>query len=265
VREVIRPPWKGLLLIGGLFASGVAWVFFQKWSSERERAALFDAHRPAVMAKLEAIERLKDAVAAMDPVTDASMVPGAHPLVMAGYDHRAEANGAVVYQEDLPDLSRLGDSAPHYNQRIYQAGLLIDCARLMRLGVYGTYEPQNVHLNVAREYLEACEKLEYVFVLRTRRFEGRAFSGDVLAFELDTGKHLGGFALDFKSETLARVLKDTSTRVEQTSSGGRLRTRRIVTTTDRVVHDDFGAVSGELDRRLEENLRQLMPGLRWLD
>lgn len=258
-------PWKVLLVIGLLLVSCTVWVFFRKWSSERERSALFDGHRAAVTAKLEAIERLKDRVAALPSVTEDALVAGAHPLVMAGYEHRAEANGAVAYQEDLADLSRIGDSAPHYNQRLYQAHLLADCARLMRLGVYGTSEPQNVHLHVARELLEACEKLRYVFVLRTRRFEGLEFSGDVVAFEVDTGQHLGGFALDFMSDSRAKVVKDTSTRVEQISLGGRLRNQRTVTTTERVVHDDFGDVRGQLDVRIEERLNHLMPGLRWLD
>lgn len=256
---------KVLLLIGGLLASCGASLFFVRWSHQRARAELFDRYRARVEPKLAAIERLRDRVAALPPVANDTLAAVAHPLVMAGYDHRAETNGAVVYQEDLGDLSRLGDAGPHYNQRLFQAGLPIDCARLMRLGVYGTYEPQNVHLNVAQEYLEVCAKLDYVFVLRTRRFEGLEFSGDVLAFEVDTGRPLGGFALDFTSAARTSLEKDTAVRVDQVSRGGRLRNQRTVTTTERVVRDDFATVRGDLDVHLEENLRRLMPGIRWLD
>ncbi len=254
-----------MLVIGLLLVGFVVPVTLLRWWSAHQRTALFDEHRAAVTAKLEAVERLQARVAAIPPVTRDALTAGARPPVMAGYDHRAESNGAVVYQEDLGDVSRVDQAAPHYGRRIFQADLIVDCARLMRQGVYGTYEPQNVNVDVARGVLEACEQLAYVYILRTRHFEGLVFSGDVVAFEIDTGRHLGGFALAFTSDPRIDVVKDTSTRVDQTSRGGRLRNKRVVTTTEHLVRDDFGAVRGELDARIKEGLRQLMPGLRWLD
>ena len=68
-----------MLVISLLLVGFVVPVTLLRWWSAHQRTALFDEHRAAVTAKLEAIERLQARVAAIPPVTRDALTAGARP------------------------------------------------------------------------------------------------------------------------------------------------------------------------------------------
>lgn len=249
-----------------MHTSSIAVLFLVILSAGCQSATqkLIEERRAALGPKLGLVEGLADEVKAAPPVTEDHLELGKTPLVMSAIKTAPSITGTLIYAEDLDDVSTEQEIAPHYKARISMARPLRECGSLLRRGTYGQQAPQNAHANVAKEFLDACGNVEYVFVLRTRKAESREFIGDVLAFELATGKPLGGFAVDFTSEGRRDKVTNTTTKVTTTRVGNRNRTTVTKTTTTNTVDADAEQLRSDLADAIVDGITRLAPAATWV-
>jgi hypothetical protein len=81
--------------------------------------------------------------------------------------------------------------------------------------------------SVVEQYLSACQRLEYVLVIRkleftepelsleTKQFKSGKYRAEVLAFELQSGKLLGGFTVSAKNEDSVMLLDGDASHVKR--------------------------------------------------
>jgi len=230
-----------------------------------EAKKAIEQRRMPVAAKLAAVTAIAAKARALPPTKEATLTLGTTPLVMALNTTSPLRTGTLVYEQDLDDLSVLKDQAPHYTMRIGRATLLNDCGQLLAKGTYGQQSAPNVHVNVAVEYLDACANLAYVFVLRTQEQKARAFTGDLVAFELASGKHLGGFPIAITSEGRRDTVSNTTTSVSTRHVGTRARTTVTKTTSTSTVDADRDQLASDLADAVQEGIQKLVPAVAWLD
>ena len=173
-------------------------------------------------------------------------------------------NGTILYEQAMENLRVPNDNPPHYNLRILYAQLLEQCGGLLeRGGLAPSFDPVNLPANVAKQLLDSCINLEYIFVLRTRKLSGREFSGDVVAFELASGKHIGGFPVSFTSEGRTDTVTDTTRTPNPRRVGGRTRNTTKVTTMTHSVNADDAQLRSDLAEEIERSIKQLVPNVQW--
>ena len=216
-------------------------------SCQREGTRILNERRAAVSAKLDRVQSLRAALAAVPPVTEPILTLGPTPLTFTGLP-----TATVVYEQALTDLRVLNEAGPHYRARIPKAQLLEDCGELLRRGADDAIPA------VAKTRLDGCINIEYVFILRTRTFTEHDFEGDVVAFSLATGRPIGGFPLDFTSAGRT----DTVTSNSYTTVPRRRGRTPSVTkhTTTRTVNTDSQQVRFDLADAIEAEIARLAPG-----
>ena len=233
-------------------------------SCERENTRVINKRRAAVSAKLDQIQNLRAAVGAVPPVVEGKLSIGTAPLVMTMLTDSPLPTGTVVYEQVLEDLQEKNDAPPHYRQRIARAELLEDCGSLLaKGGLSPNFDPVNTPANVAQQKLDACANIEYIFVLRTKTMEGREFAGDLVAFEVASGKYLGGFPIAFTSEGRTDTVTSTTRSQPQRTAGRRYKiTTKTVTST---VNADAEQVRSDLADEVEGGIKHFLPDVRWLN
>lgn len=188
-------------------------------------------------------------------------IPG--PLVFASDVNEKELSTAtVIYAEDIPELS-----APvnHSASRMNRTTLLPECATLLKTGRYNSSSP-DVHEIIVRSYLSKCQNLKYLFVLRSKKSEPREFVGDLVAFDLVTGKSLGGLALAIQSEGRTdKVTNANTTTTRTTGVTGRTTTTRTTTTTTGYVNNDESQLRSELSEAITSGIKRYVPAARFVD
>lgn len=223
---------------------------------------LIDDHRPAVESTIARTQQIGASLATIPPVTkDAMTIPG--PVVIArDEDEKQMGTATFIYAEDIAELTS-ADPPNHSASRFTRATLLTECAAIMRTGKYHSSSP-SVHEIIVRSYLTKCASLKYVFVVRTRKSEPREFVGDLLAFDLATGKNLGGLALSIQSEGLTSKVTDTSTTTTRsTTVTGRTKTTKTTTTTTGYVNHDESQTLSELYVAIQNGLKKQVPGTKF--
>jgi hypothetical protein len=159
-------------------------------------------HRSTLEAKLAAIHELEPVVnAAERSASDTFEVPK-DPVLL---EPESKVNAAVIHAEDLRDPAEL-------------ASVAVRTIRAQRLGECGSILRRKKHVStlsdpipkVAESYLEQCEAVRFLFVVRTFEhqdpqsvdddsFTPGRFEGDVLLYEVATKKSYGGFKISVKS------------------------------------------------------------------
>lgn len=222
----------------------------------RDNSKLIEKHRPALNAKLERIQGLREKLAAIPPAREGSINMGQAPLVMVGYDHAKVPTGTVVYEQSLADLRTENMAALHYVRPITHAQLLTEC---------GSLKPDAYTAEHTETLLQACESIAYVFVLRTQARDERTFVGDVVALEVETGRHLGGFPVTVKSEGRTDEVT-TESRTSTRTTGGRRRRERITKTTGtKLVNADREQLRSDMEDEIQAQIKELVPAVQWLN
>jgi len=224
---------------------------------QRLDTRIINERRAAVSAKLERIQELRKALAAIPPETADTLRLGSAPLVMAAYSDEALPTGTVAYEHTLENLRGRHDAAPHYTFRVRYGTLLEECGELLEKGEGGPS---------TKKVLDSCLNLQYVFVLRTRTMERYEFEGDVVAFDLATGKRIGGFPVEATSAGRTETVTDTKTTRGRSGRRGRPSNspskRETVT---RSVNADLDELRREIGDEVERRLKQLAPAAQVLD
>jgi hypothetical protein len=158
--------------------------------------------RPTVQAALDALGTLPRTA---EPLTGNTLKPP--PAVFDG----AGANALFVYEEDLADVMEAPHDVP---LRTIDSLPLVQCVSILRTGHLFKDTVTRLSPSLATSYLEACERMKYVFVIRTRRYtkptlqlETKQFApgeyrADVFVHALG-GEGFGGFMV--KATNDARV------------------------------------------------------------
>lgn len=150
---------------------------------------------------------LESRIAAIEKI---SLSAAPHGPVHAGAGKHITAHAAVVDDGDLVYLTDLNE----YKMRFHMPDgeQLRTCATAVRKGQMAERDPKK-----QKELLTWCATLEYLLVVRSPKmefpkgyngmnFEAGEVKGDVLAYELPSGKPLGGYA--FHAESSKKVLSD---------------------------------------------------------
>lgn len=153
---------------------------------------VIDRHRAAV-------ERTFASISALAPrVASATVEP---PASLSLRLEGAEANAMFVYAEDV---ARPGEARP-VTLRTLDSVPLLQCGALLSKGVYFNDAVNRPRPGAVEALLQDCARLRYVLIIRQRAYEPprlslatRSFSrgkyeAEVLAFELASGKPLGGY------------------------------------------------------------------------
>ncbi len=190
-----RPlPWP--ILIAAL-ALIIAAILYIRWA--RDFMSVVAERRERVASKLELLEQLGKEVSSAPPVPE-----DAPPIKLAEGDPlpNANRNTIAVHAEDLVDLTKPAPDA----SRICPKHPISDAALLVRQGFLPEQPPLPISgpREAALRLLTRVEELRYLLVLRTinrepprevgsRRFEGGTFEGDVLVYDVEGPRYLGGF------------------------------------------------------------------------
>lgn len=221
---------------------------------------VIEDNRADVQANLTRAQKIGAGLAAVPPVTkDGITLPADVVMVAVSRDDLPTAT--VVYAEDLPELS-----APvEHGDRLAAATLLTECASLLTRGKHVSASNPNVFQNVVKNYLSKCKNLKYLFVLRTRKKEARAMSGDVLAYDLASGKLQGGFAIDVQSGGRTDKVTNTTTSTKTTGVGRRRRTTTTKTTSESSVNADESQLRSDLDDAIDDGIRKYVPTAKFIE
>jgi hypothetical protein len=166
-------------------------------------------HRPGVEKTFAAVQALAPRVALTGPVFTSQVK--AAPVVLEG---GASANAMFIYAEDLskPGAAR---SVP---LRSLDSVPLLQCGSLLSNGTYFADAVTRPAPSVVGQYLSACERLEYVLVIRkieftppllsleTKKFASGVYRAEVLVFELRSGTLLGGYLVEATNEASVMLL-----------------------------------------------------------
>jgi hypothetical protein len=165
--------------------------------------------RAAVEKKLAAIQALQ---LPAEPITEAKVKPA--PLVLERSKGGPESNAMFIYADDLPKPGE----AKAVHLRTLDSAPLLQCGSLLSKQTYFGDSITRPMPSVVDGYLGACERLQYVLVIRlvefkppelsleTKKFASGLYRAEVLAFELKTGELLGGFPVVAKNEDSVMLL-----------------------------------------------------------
>ncbi|MDI3283473.1 hypothetical protein [Polyangium sp. 15x6] len=237
-------------------------------------------HRAPVEAKLANVKALKEQARALPAVSsDVVHIAGGPAPVVSWSGGTVGVNAAIVYLEDLDNLTELGN-VPH---RVSATGTINRCASALATHrePYDAAHPQSAPPTMssyrADEVLDLCQALRYLLVIRSlafvepsaprtstacslydagvgdggagdagasdagtcHRFDGGYLKADVLVFDVESGSHLGGFGF----------VAENSAMVDVTDDGANVK----------------GEIAGNFHRNIEEALkaaaRKALPGL----
>lgn len=195
-------------------------------------------HRAAVEKTFTAIQAIK---LPADGLETPKVKPA--PIVLEG---APETNAMFVYAEDL---AKPGAAAP-VNLRTLDSVPLLQCGSLLSKGAYFADTITHPAPSVVGQYLGACERLQYVLVIRTvqyvapelsletKKFAPGVYRAEVLVFDLRSRELLGGYPVAAKNEDSVALL-----------DGDADHTRRLISNLEAAV---FTA--------LREATRQALPG-----
>jgi hypothetical protein len=165
-------------------------------------------HRAGVEKTLSAVQGLAPRVAATGPVFTTQVK--AAPVVLEG----SSSNAMFIYAEDLP---KPGAARP-VQLRSLDSVPLLQCGSLLSTGTYFADTITRPAPSVVGQYLGACERLEYVLVIRkveftppllsleTKKFASGVYRAEVLVFELRSGTLLGGYLVSATNEDSVMLL-----------------------------------------------------------
>lgn len=174
---------------------------------EPTRAEVVAKHRPAVEARLEAVEKVGAALAKGDPAP-AGGYRSAEAPIWVQYPTPSEpanpdANAFLAYEHDLLDLSKPGDVDDRL--RIPYSELLSQCAESLAGG-------SQLHPTYLDVILTDCAKIDYLFAIRIKdmvkpvaNLDEKTFTPgyldtEILVFDLDAPDvPVGGFPLRVES------------------------------------------------------------------
>lgn len=242
----------GAIALGSLFCAGC------KLGVKKA----IDDHRAGVETTIALTQKIGSSLASVPPVTkDGMTIPG--PVLFASDVNEKELSTAtIIYAEDIAELTAPVD---HSASRLTRANLLTECATILKTGRYHSTSP-DVHPIIVRSYLSKCQNLKYVFVLRSRKSEAREFAGDLLAYDLATGKNLGGLALAIQSEGLTTTVTNTNTTTSRgTTVTGRTTTTKTTTTTTGLVNHDESQLRSEMNVAITNGIKKYVPTARFVD
>ncbi|MDI1444569.1 hypothetical protein [Polyangium sp. 6x1] len=232
-------------------------------------------HRAPVEAKLAKVKALKEQARALPAVSsDVVHVAGGPAPVLSFSGGTVGVNAAIAYLEDLDNLAELGN-VPY---RAAATGTINRCASVLAThrepydAAHPQLSPPSMSSYRADDVLELCEALRYLLVVRSlafvepsdprtsttcspfdagvedggaadagtcHRFGGGYLKADVLVFDVESGRHLGGFAF----------VAESSAMVDVTDDGANVK----------------GEIAGNFHRNIEEALktaaRKALPGL----
>ncbi|WP_153819273.1 hypothetical protein [Polyangium spumosum] len=202
-------------------------------------------HRAPVEAKLAKVKALREQARALPAVSsDAVHIAGGPAPVLAWKAGAVGVNASIVHLEDLDDLTELGN----IRHRASLSKTINRCASVFathREPYNAAYPrltpPPPMSSHGADEVLGLCQALRYLLVIRSlafvepsdprasiscsvgdagadggnasasetcHRFDGGYLKADVLVFDVETQRHLGGFV--FVAESSAMVDVTTS-------------------------------------------------------
>lgn len=165
--------------------------------------------RSGVQKRLAAIQALK---LPAEPVAEVKVKPA--PLVLERSSGGPESNAMFVYAEDL---AKPGE-ARAVHLRTLDSAPLLQCGSLLSKQTYFGDSITRPMPSVVDGYLGACERLQYVLVIRlvefkppelsleTKKFVSGLYRAEVLAFDLKSGALLGGFPVVAKNEDSVMLL-----------------------------------------------------------
>ena len=140
--------------------------------------------------------------------------------------------------------------------RLAASTILTECASLLTRGKHVSSSNPNVFENVVKSYLAKCKSVKSLFVIRTRKKEARALEGDVVVFDLASGKHQGGFPLSIQSAGRTDKVTNTTTTSKTTGAGGRRRTTKTSTSTESSVNSDESQLRSNLADAIDAGIRK---------
>jgi hypothetical protein len=201
---------RGLPLLVSLWACGASGPTLDQ---------VIARHRAPAEARLGALAAAGRALAGVPPVYE-DQVKLAGPLRFHD-EGAAYANAGLALAEDFGDLARVDRELP---MRLEPVPFWEDALALLRKGANASGGKPSSEL--AERMLARFEAVRFVFVLRQLEYqvpalgEGATFrpgrwAGEVVAFDLDTGQPVGGFALTVASDANARVSYDAKATPDQ--------------------------------------------------
>jgi predicted small lipoprotein YifL len=176
-------------------------------------------HRPAAQARVDALAGVGRTLAGVPPVyEDRVELVGAVRFHDDGADR---ANAGLALAEDFADLARVDRDLP---MRLEPVPFWEDALALLGKGTNASGGRPSA--DVAERALARFEAVRWLFVLRQidyeppilgegARFRPGRWAGEVVAFDLDAGRPLGGFALAVASDANARVSYDAKAAPDQ--------------------------------------------------
>ena len=123
-------------------------------------------------------------------------------------------------------LPKPGEARPVHLRTLDSAPLL-QCGSLLTTQKYVGDSITRPAPSVVEQYLSACERLEYVLVIRkleftepelsleTKQFKSGKYRAEILAFELSSGELLGGFTISAKNEDSVMLLDGDASHVKR--------------------------------------------------
>ena len=169
-------------------------------------------HRAGVEKSLSRIHALKPRVDAAEPITLETKLKPA-PLVLETNGGKAP-NAMFIYADDVASPGE----AKAVHLRTLDSAPLLQCGALLSKQQYFGDSLTRTMPSVVESYLGACERLEYVLVIRlvefkppelsleTKKFVSGLYRAEVLAFDLKSGALLGGFPVVAKNEESVMLL-----------------------------------------------------------
>lgn len=232
-----------------------------------EVIAVVDSHRTELEQQLKKLENIRtvlvtlppldaDHVAPLDPPPRFEKISDATPLPTATF----------IYAEDLTDLTQFGVPVADWG-RVYGADLFTHCGALLKNQKHPG-ESQTAHANVADEYFRKCQSIRTLFVIRRIQDEMPNFSGEILVFDLNTAKNLGGVRVSVRSGSRTDEVRVPEKKCRQFSQGTGLRPKMLDCETrwvSKQVSGDRSEFRHQKEETIEQAIRTAIPNVVWYD
>jgi hypothetical protein len=223
---------------------------------------VLDKYRVPVTSVLARATEIGKTSTSIPPATEPS-INTSLPVVLVALHREDLPTAAYAYPEDLVELS-----APKtHPDRVPGAKLLPECASLLASQRHLDLPNHEPFAHVARSYLEKCSQVKLLFVVRKRHQEGLAIDGDVVIFEVDSGKYVGGFPISVRSTGGTRTVTKTTDETEWKlkSRPGFTSLQQVPVKREEVVNNDAAVLHQDFCTAIENGIKSLVPGARFLD
>ncbi|MHC4164761.1 MAG: hypothetical protein ACYSUM_21805 [Planctomycetota bacterium] len=244
-----RRRWCGLLALAVAGAAGCG--------GSPDATAVLAEYRARVDARLRTIEAIRDQAQKLPRVTEDRLATLDPPP-----DLRRKNDGPG--KAEFVEIEHLLQTDRHNIGLDFIVSYDITVTKIATLVRDGHYPPPNEHNgleNIAgwilREDLEAFLALRYLFLIRsvdvkkpfllgtqedkleTRQYQPGHYRGEVLAFDVETGKHVGGFSFQVETDP------------------------RVTVNTNYYLTDLWRSLAKKAMQRIEERTKELCPGALW--